>query len=324
MSDITPPNHDMLIHFLRHGGEILTHEQMRDYGMSVQEALKDESFEYPNHDSYPNLHVSQTENYRRDDNSYTLNGGYSSNPRGISRSEHEGTLHFVEGEERPTLNIPMVFELMEKISNAAISNTELEYKIAERTNYTIEVWHSASLMKDGMTLGGHAADSKRSAIAKYGANALHSTTKTIIVRFLDENGKTGCACDDGEVRVQLYEFRNRHYNVTCPVCNGSGRRVPEAMTLPSVDDAVRRQTGGQQLNVPDFIKYRQDVWEEDRTIQEVMDDEMTYIAQHAPLRCACGDCISNKQALFPNYSNRTYGCIECADEKPAVLKELSQ
>lgn len=313
-------NHDMLIHFLRHGGEIISFEQMRDEQMTIQDALHDDSFEYPNHDSYPNFYVSQTENYRRDDISYTLNGGYSSNPRGISRSEHEGTLHFVEGEERPTLNIPMVFELMEKIAN----HDDDWFKRVNNLRYTIEVWHSASLMKDGMTLGGHAADSKRSAIAKYGANALHSTTKTIIVRFLDNEGKTGCACDDGEVRVQLYEFRNRHYNVTCPVCNGSGRRVPEAMTLPSVDDAVRRQTDGKQLNVPDFIKYRHDVWEEERTIEEVMDDEMTYIAQHAPLRCACGSCISNKQALFPNYSNRTYGCIECADEKPAVLKELSQ
>ena len=318
-------NHDMLIHFLKHGGDILTHEQLHNYGMTVEEGLKDESYEYPNHDSYPNFYVSKTQNYRRDDVSYTLNGGSCSSPRGISYNEYGGTLHFVEG-ERPTLNIPMVFELMEKIAQQLWYDFDM--KLAGRINYTIETWHSASLMRDGMTLGGSAADSKRSAIAKYGADALHTTTKTIIVRFLDENGETSCACDNGKLRVQLYEFRNRYYKITCPVCNGSGRRVPEAMKLRTVDDAVRRQTDGKQLNVPDFIDARQQTdsteRREERTVKQVMDNNLIYISQHAPMRCACGSLIENDKSLFSNYTNRTYGCIECADKKPAVLKELSQ
>jgi len=327
--------HDLLIHFLRHGGDIISHEQYHD-GMTVQEALSDEDFKYPNHDSYPNFSVSQTENYRRDDISYTLNGGSCSSPRGISYNEYGGTLHFVKGDERPTLNIPMVFELMEKIADKYANDFDM--KLAGRINYTIEVWHSASLMKDGMTLGGHAADSKRSAIATYGADALHSTTKTIIVRFLDNEGKTSCACNNGEVEVQLYQFRNRRYKVTCPVCNGSGRRVPEAITMRTVDDAVQRQSNRNHSNVPDMIDYRldkemadyammaqpTDINYQPPNIKQVMDDYREYIAQHAPLLCACGSCITNGQALFPNYANKTYGCIECADKKPAVLKELSQ
>lgn len=317
-------NHDMLIHFLTHGGEVITFEQSRDETITVQQALKDESYEYPNHNSYPNLFVTQTENYRRDDISYTLNGGSRSSARGISYNEHDGTLHFVEG-ERPTLNIPMVFELIEKIAE---SDIEIEYKLAGRINYTIETWHSASLMKDGMTLGGSAASSKAHAIAKYGADTLHSTTKTIIVRFLDDEGKTSCACNNGKLEVQLYQFRNRHFKITCPVCKGSGRRVPEAMTMRTVDEAVQRQTNGKQLNVLDYILARQkrDSIErrEERTVEQVMDDHRHYIAQHAPMLCACGSCISNEQALFPNYANKTYGCIECADKKPTTLKELSE
>lgn len=312
-------NHDMLIHFIKHGGDIITFEQHRDEQMTIEDALCDESFEYPNHNSYPNLFVTQTENYRRDNISYTLNGGTCLSPRGISYNEYGGTLHFVEGDERPTLNIPMVFELLEKVAES-----DIQYKLAGRLNYSIEVWHSASLMKDGMTLGGSAADAKRNAIAKYGANALHSTSKTIIVRYLDDNGKTSCACDDGEVDVRLYEFRNKRYKVTCPVCNGSGRRVPEIMTLRTVDDVVRRQTNGKQLNVANFIDARQkrDSIEgrEERTVKQVMDNNLKYISQYAPMLCACGSCISNEQALFPNYANKTYGCIECADKKPTTLK----
>ena len=166
--------------------------------------------------------VSQTNHIRlalegeQDPFTYTINGVGSS--RYVGRGG--------ENLSAFPLNMSRAFELIRDIYE--LNLTELLQEAMEQHSYfpiggsiVIEKKENISKMKDGMTLGGSAAASKANAIAKYGEDAINTSSITYKVITLNCNGNHTCpVCWGKGILNELLRIGSRKIwtDIACPSC----------------------------------------------------------------------------------------------------------